>query len=288
MKNRNRFLILFLILFLFGCNNQKDINKKEKIFVYTSFYLPYDFANKIGGDKIYLKNITNNDPHDWEPSIRDIASLQRADVFIYNGIIETWIDKLKNSLDKNKNIYFINLTQDIKITNQDPHIWLDPKLAEQELYKIAQTFSQIDPKNKDYYFNNYYKNKLKLEDLDMRMRKDREKFNYNNIIVAHNAYKYFCDAYDLNQIVLEDSQENSEITPERIKNAINFINKNKIKYVFYEDAPSKILKTIAQETGATMLELNPCEHLTQEQIKNNEEYFSIMNKNIDNLIKALK
>jgi len=64
--------------------SEKD---SDKINVYASFYTMYDFANKIGGDRINLVNImpAGTEPHHWEPSPKDILEIEKADVFIYNG-----------------------------------------------------------------------------------------------------------------------------------------------------------------------------------------------------------
>lgn len=55
--------------------------------VMASFYPMYDFAQKIGGDKVTVTNMVpaGTEPHDWEPSTTDITNLEDADVFIYSG-----------------------------------------------------------------------------------------------------------------------------------------------------------------------------------------------------------
>ena len=47
----------------------------------------YDFAKKIGGEYVEVANLVpaGTEPHDWEPSTTDIAILEHADVFVYNG-----------------------------------------------------------------------------------------------------------------------------------------------------------------------------------------------------------
>lgn len=45
----------------------------SKLKVTTSFYPMFDFASKIGGDKVEITNMTpaGTEPHDWEPSAKD-------------------------------------------------------------------------------------------------------------------------------------------------------------------------------------------------------------------------
>lgn len=51
--------------------------------VMASFYPMYDFARKVGGDKIQVKDMVpaGTEPHDWEPAATDIRNLEDADVF---------------------------------------------------------------------------------------------------------------------------------------------------------------------------------------------------------------
>ena len=47
----------------------------------------YDFAQKIGGEHVQVTCMvpSGTEPHDWEPSTKDITRMEQADVFIYNG-----------------------------------------------------------------------------------------------------------------------------------------------------------------------------------------------------------
>ena len=63
--------------------------------VMASFYPMYDFARKVGGDRIQVKDMVpaGTEPHDWEPAATDIRNLEDADVFVYNGAdLEHWAE----------------------------------------------------------------------------------------------------------------------------------------------------------------------------------------------------
>ena len=61
--------------------------EESKLKVMASFYPMYDFAVKIGGDKVKVMDMVpaGTEPHDWEPAATDIKNLEDADVFVYNG-----------------------------------------------------------------------------------------------------------------------------------------------------------------------------------------------------------
>jgi len=72
---------------LSGCGQKEDIQDSGKLTVMASFYPMYDFAVKIGGDKVAVANMipAGTEPHDWEPATKDIANLEKADVFVKNS-----------------------------------------------------------------------------------------------------------------------------------------------------------------------------------------------------------
>lgn len=70
--------------------------------VATSIYPVYEFARAVGGDQVDLVNLVppGTEPHDWEPSVGDIRTLNDAQVFLYNGAgFEHWVDAALASLD---------------------------------------------------------------------------------------------------------------------------------------------------------------------------------------------
>ena len=70
--------------------------------VMASFYPMYDFARKVGGDRIQVKDMVpaGTEPHDWEPAAMDIRNLEDADVFVYNGAdLEHWAEDVLDTLE---------------------------------------------------------------------------------------------------------------------------------------------------------------------------------------------
>jgi zinc transport system substrate-binding protein len=62
-----------------------------------------------------------------------------------------------------------------------------------------------------------------------------------------------------------------------------------VKYIFFEELVSdKLAKTLAKDAGIETLVLNPLEGLTPEQVNAGEHYVSVMENNLQNLLKALQ
>lgn len=295
--NKRKLLIIIIVitivtvgLFLFN-NKDNTSNKDDRIKVITSFYPLYFFTSQIGGDKIEVFNITPSgaEPHSYEPTAKDMALIEDGDLLILNGGgLEGWEDNLKNNiLDKNK----IIIVGDgiINVEKSDPHIWLSPKLAIKIVEKIEERLSYIDPTNSEYYKNNLELLEKKLFNLDLNFTEGLSNCKNKDVVTAHMAFGYLAKDYGFSQTSISGlSTEEEPSTTEMIKLS-NFVRNNNIKYIFYESLMSpKLSDTIAEETGALTLVLNPIAGLTNNEKISGEDYFSLMKQNLINLKIALE
>ncbi|MCX7921524.1 MAG: metal ABC transporter substrate-binding protein [Clostridia bacterium] len=292
------------LVFAVGCSKQtsEDVkaNHDGKLSVHTSFYTMADFAAKIGGDKIKITNLvpSGTEPHDWEPAPKDIASLEKADVFIYNGAgMEGWVEKILGSINNEKTTV-LEASKGLKLLENadkdeglqyDPHVWLNPALAKKQLEAIKNTFVSVDSANKSYYEKNYNEYILKFDELDKEYNQTVASFSKKDLVVAHEAFGYLCNAYGLKQVAIEGLGAESEPTPARMAEISKFAKENEVKVIFFEELISpKIAETIASEVGAATDVLNPLEGLSDEQVKAGKEYLSVMRDNLKALERALK
>ncbi|QLG40603.1 zinc ABC transporter substrate-binding protein [Paenibacillus sp. E222] len=79
--------------------------EEAKLNVEVSFYPMYEFTKNVAGDLANVHTLVpaGMEPHDWEPTPQDIASIEKADVLVYNGAgMEFWIDQVTDSLSNAK------------------------------------------------------------------------------------------------------------------------------------------------------------------------------------------
>lgn len=300
---------------LSGCAAKEKESVKEtaaesgKLKVMASFYPVYDFASKIGGDKVDVVNMVpaGTEPHDWEPAARDITNLEQADVFVYSGAgIEHWVEDVMKSLG-NKDLIAVEASSGIALREGhsheeeeeeedheeheefDPHVWLDPMNAKKEMENIKDAFIKADPENKDYYEANYKTYGEKLDELDQKFKDTLSPLPNKVIVVSHEAFGYLCNAYGLTQMGIEGLIPDSEPDPARMAEVIDFVKENNVSTIFFEELVSpKVAETIARETGAVTQVLNPLEGLSDEEIKAGGDYFTVMETNLAALKKALE
>lgn len=297
--------MLVSTLLLSGCGKSEETKEDKKLNVMTSFYPVYDFTVKVGGDKINATNMipAGTEPHDWEPATKDIADLEKADVFVYSGAgMEHWAEDVLKSLS-NQNLTVQEASLGITLLKGheeedgeeeehgqfDPHVWLNPMFAKKEMENIKDALVKADPENQAYYEANYETYAQKFDELDQTYRDTLSPLPEKAVVVAHEAFGYLCSAYGLTQMGIEGLTPDSEPDPARMAQVIDFVKENQVKTIFFEELVSpKVAETIAKETGAETEVLNPLEGLTDEQLKNGEDYFSIMEKNLDVLKEALE
>ena len=109
-----------------------------------------------------------------------------------------------------------------------------------------------------------------------------------NLVVPHEAFGYLCDAFGLNQMGIQGIEPDSEPDPAHMAEIIDFVKANQVKVIFSEELVSpKVAQSIANATGAQLEVLNPIEGLTNTQLENGDDYFTVMRENLTALKKAL-
>lgn len=286
MKKLSVFILVLIQLVLLSACQSSEPNS-DKLQVYTSFYAMYDFAKQIGGDKtdIYLLCPSGQEPHDFEPTARDIAKLSEADIFIYNGMgMEHWTDSVTATLGDD--VAIVKTTDNVrlnKFTAGDPHVWLNPDNAYIQLKAIADAFMEKDPANRDYYNKNLKECKEKIKRLMQDLESAKNMFSSHSIVVSHYAYSHLCDVIDISPYAVNGTDNSGDPTPQRMAEIENYIKSNDIKYIFTEPmGTSDIMKTIAKDTNCEILVLDPFEGSSE-----NKDYFKVMYENIAALTQAL-
>ena len=288
-------MIVFTLVFMLTSCGANSAQKGDKLKVYTTIYPMYDFAKKIGGEKVEVKNLIpfGEDTHHYEPSVSDIIDLNKADILIYNGAgYEGFLEKLKQSVE-NKDLVFFDASYNLDLIfeneeeTHDPHTWLSIKNAIKNLENIKDIFSRLDGGNAMYYEKNYQKNKAEFEDLYNEYKEKFKGYKNRSIIVSHDAFGYLCKEFGLNQVPIRGINADDEPNPLKMSQIVQFALDNNINTIFYEEAlNSKISETIAKEIGGKTDTLYPLETLTGEQVNSGEDYLSVMQKNLDAILRS--
>ncbi|MFJ8260094.1 metal ABC transporter substrate-binding protein [Peribacillus asahii] len=314
MKKLKRLLcaIIGCFIILSGCSNGKQVSNEkgkedpEKLQIITTFYPMYYFTKQITGNLANVEILIPNgvEPHDWEPTSKDMINMQEADVFIYNSrYFETWTEKVLDSIDSS-NLNVVEASNGIGLMDsnieeeqhdhedseamKDPHVWLSPILAQKEVDNIAEVLEKADPKNKEQYEKNADAFKAELTDLDKLYKGTIDKAPRKEFVTQHAAFGYLAKQYGLTQIPIAGLSPDVEPTLAKLAELTEMMKKKKIEVVYFEELTSpKVAKTLANETGAKTEVLNPLEGLTKDEQEQGLDYIGVMEKNLEALKVAL-
>ena len=170
----------------------------------------------------------------------------------------------------------------------DPHVWIDPVLSIQLAENIKNALTELHPDGKETFEKNFEALKTKLNELDQSFSDVINNANKKEILVSHAAYGYWESRYGLEQISVLGLSPTQEPSQKELQTIIETAKEHEIKYIIFEtNVSSNVTDIVQSEIGAEALTLNNLESLSDEDIKNNEDYFSIMKKNLETLEKAL-
>ncbi|UJF35462.1 metal ABC transporter substrate-binding protein [Paenibacillus hexagrammi] len=290
-------------------------NAKKKLKVVTTFYPMYEFSKQVAGghaDVIALVP-AGAEPHDWEPTAKDMTQIQDSDVFVYNGAgVEHWVEKALNSLHKDSSIV-VEASKGIELMEgtaeededvhehgedekasikpgmvMDPHVWLDPVLAQQEVLAIQAAFEKADPAHKEDYKHNATEYISKLQELDQLFRNTLADVKRKEFVTQHAAFAYLAKRYGLTQVPIAGLSPEEEPAASKMADIVQFAKDHQVQTIFFETlVDPKVAETVASEIGAKSAVLNPIEGLTDEDKKQNLDYIGIMKMNLNALKLAL-
>lgn len=305
-------------------NQEKD---EDLLQVYTTVYPLQFFAQQIGGEYVNVETIypPGADEHTFEPSQKDMMALADSDIFFYVGLgLEGFVDKANKTL-KNEDVKMVPVGESLHLDEEghqdeahdedgtaeeghadehadeehadedghdhgdfDPHVWLDPIYANDLAVAIKEQLAAQMPEHKDTFEQNYTELSAQLKDLDKEFATVIGTSKRKEIIVSHSAFSYWEERYGIQQISISGQSTTNEPSQRELQELISHAKEEKIKYVLNEqNFDSKLAKMVQDEIGAKTLTLHNLSVLTDEDIKNNETYFTLMEKNIATLGKAL-
>lgn len=278
---------LMLCLVLAGCSQSVEKERpaaaetdSRKMKVFTTIYPLYDFVKNVGREKVEVSYLVppGTEPHEWEPSPKDLAELQKADVFIYCGAgMEGWIDKALKAIaapklvvvDSSQNIQLISGNDEEDSHDEhgeqtapdrdgkgkhnkeekpgqehshsagtDPHIWVDPLNAVTMVENITAGLVKADPSNKEFYEANGVEYRKKLEALNEEYKSGLANATRKEFVTSHAAFGYLAGRYGLVQVPIRGLSPEVEPTPTRMAEVVKMAREKEIRYIFFESLVS--------------------------------------------------
>ena len=275
----NIFILAILVFSLTGCLKRDTM---EDITIYTTNYPTEYITRRLYGEystinSIYPDGVNINNYKLTEKQTQDYSS---ADLFIFNGLSneKDYVEPMRKI---NKDLKIIDTTLSMEYNDSIEELWLDPSNFLMMAQNIKSGFNEyID----SYYLNTqieekYEELKVEASNLDAKIKEVISNGNSTTIIASSNLFKYL-EKYGVTVYSLDES--NSDVNA-IYNQAVNMINNGEIKYIFTianEDSNSTV-KKLTKNTKVETQEWNTISNLTEAQRTNNEDYFTIMNSNLE-------
>lgn len=302
-----------------------SVHAKDKKTVMTTFYPVYYLASRIGGEAVNVEMLleSGQDAHSYESTAKDAVAVQEADLFIYqDDEMEFFVSDLLSIVDQEAT-QVLESTEGIELLSGDhnheeeehdheheegheeehdhehdheheeghshefdPHTWLDPNFYSQQAENVKNALIELDPANEATYTENAAKLSEELTALNEEFNVGLADLENRTIVVQHEAFGYLAHAYDLEQLAISGLANNAEPSAKQLAEMTNVVNERNIQVIYVDPTTSTtISETVSQATGAELRPLRTLEFITEEEIEQGEDYFSIMRENLAQLTK---
>lgn len=255
-------------LVLTGCAEDAPPVPEGKLSVVASFYPIKEFAEAVGGDKVYVTTLIPDgvEPHDFQPAPKHLKGLLHARLFLINGLgMEPWAEEIVEAVG-NPSLVLIDASQGIEPIPAgsrgrfDPHCWLSLSAAQTEVMNIAEAFAAADPTNADFYRQNAASYNGRLQSLLNEYRAKTAALPQRRLVTSHAAFAYLCRDLDLVQESVAPVFAAGEPSPQQLARLAALCRTWGVHTIFTEHLASpEIARTLSRETGASLAALSTLE-----------------------------
>lgn len=247
----------------------------DRIQAVTSFNPIDQLVRYIGGDKVETTLFVpaGTDPHDFEPTAREMAALKESRVLFINGLgMEPWVEDggISGQTDLmilSDGIVPIELNENGQVPEDsdhdghdhgahDPHVWLGLDELRIMAKNTAAALEILSPQDKDYFQENLKRFTDEADALEAEFLPQFASHAGASFVTGHEAFGYLVKNLGLVQKGVSGPWAEGEATPQKLKELVDFVNANEITTIFTEELGSnRVSETLARDTGAQVVVL---------------------------------
>lgn len=303
----------------FAPQSEDNENKAEaKPIVSVSTFALLESANAVGGNEIDVRSIVplGSDAHMFSPNPTQVAEISGAALFIYNGAgFETWAENLKNVLPKTTQI--IDMSRYVALQKSeeehheehadeaehhdehaheehnhgayDPHYWLDIDNMIKMTQTIDAEFSKLVPVKAEQFHKNSAAYIAELQKLKSEYASGLAECKNRTLVSNHDAFGYLAHSNKLENVSVIGLSSDEQPSAQTVAHIVEIIKEHGIKTIFFEEMINdNVSQTISRETGAKAVALQPLENISEDELKSQQTYLTIMRENLKKLREAME
>lgn len=255
--------------------------------VVAAFYPLQYAAQQVGGAGVSVTNLTQPgiEPHDLELSAQQVGQIADADLVLYVKGFQPAVDEAIAQQAPDRAIDVSAALPRLTLDGaSDPHVWLDPANMSAIGTAIAERLAEISPDTAAAFAKNSAALTSAMSALSAEYAAALQQCRTRTMVVSHDAFGYLAKAFGLTQVGISGLSPEAEPSPARIREVADVVARENVSTIYYETlVDPKVAQTIADETGASAVKLDPLEGL---QPGATGDYASVMRDNLDTLTKG--
>ena len=291
----------------------------DKPFKVVTTFLPITlFTRAVAGDCATVTALIppSLGPHDFQAKPGDLTALRQAGVLVKNGLeMEGFLGKLVAAAE-NPQLVVIDSSRGVATLESaehgdehghdgdhdhgddhghdhghdhgavNPHIWLDPLRAVQQVATIRDGLIQADPSCAEGYRRNAAAFTAQLKQLNSEIASQLEPYRGKTFVAFHDFAPYFAQRYGLKADYLVDVPELNP-SPADLQRVAAEVKSSQLKALLSEPQEgNRSFNTLAKDLGVKVVVFDPMETATEEASRNPATYVSVMRRNVADLRQA--
>ncbi|MBC1261910.1 zinc transporter substrate-binding protein [Synechococcus sp. BSF8S] len=288
-------------------------------FMVVTTFLPITlFTRAVAGDCATVTALIppSTGPHDFQARPGDLTALRQARVLVKNGLeMESFLDKLVTSAD-NPQLKVIDSSRGVATLGTEhhddahddghgdghgeeqshghrhdhdavnPHIWLDPLRAVQQVETIRDGLVKADPSCAEGYRRNAAAYTAELKQLNSEIAAQLQPYRGKTFVAFHDFAPYFAQRYGLKAEFLVDVPELNP-SPADLQRVAAAVKSSQLKALLSEPQEgNRSFNALAKDLGVKVVVFDPLETASEQASRDPATYLSVMRRNAADLRQA--
>ena len=253
-----------------ACSSSKSETSARPNIVVTYSVLGSVVADLVGdAADVTILIPDGQDPHDFQPSARDIETINNADIVVSNGLDfeEGLEDVLASAIESGVSVYMVGENITVREPDEDhaeeeghahgagdPHLWLSPLSFTQALPSLTAAINKATGLSIDETTS-----MNQLAQLDNEINEVVGSISSCVMVSGHDEMEYFADRYGCTVIgaIIPSFSTTSEATAKQIADLKVLAASNNVKAVFTGlGTPAEVSEQLASELGIAAVSLS--------------------------------
>lgn len=287
-----KIIAVIVSMLLTACSErgQKDTQPSITVSILPQKYL----TERITGNNFTVNVLVppGASPETYEPTPKQMQDIAESRIYFRIGYIDFERTIIRNLQDQNNDLKFVNTSEGmdlitagitehgdhVHLQGVDPHTWLSVPGVKIQLENMLTAIVDIDPENKDYYWNNYNEFNNELDSLHKELTGKFSNIKRKTFLIFHPALAYFARDYGLSQISIEHEGKNP--TASNMKQIVDIAREENIRDIFIQmEFERDNARAVARELGGEVIEIDPLSADWMENFKDiADKLYQVLNR----------